>query len=195
MKSEQIITAAVEVFSSKGFYNAKMKEIAARAGVGKGTLYEYYSSKEELFKEIIKTGAQRFKEITEQQLRKEAPLWDKLQNTLEHQLDYLWENRGFTNLFMGRESQIITESEIYGFLYEARKEIMQIMEEEFQKAVEKEELAPRNLSLYVRMIQGVFSEVVVSSVLLENSRPEKEELQEYVDILRFGMEKSANIMY
>ena len=44
-----LIQAAVFIFAAKGFQSATMSEIAARAGVGKGTLYEYFHNKEDLF--------------------------------------------------------------------------------------------------------------------------------------------------
>ena len=50
-KRLQIAHAAVEVFASKGFDRAKMDDVAREAGVGKGTLYEYYSDKEALLEE------------------------------------------------------------------------------------------------------------------------------------------------
>jgi len=52
-KRELIIEAAEKIFSKKGFFQAKVEEIAAEAGVGKGTVYEYFSSKEEVFKEML----------------------------------------------------------------------------------------------------------------------------------------------
>jgi AcrR family transcriptional regulator len=48
-KRQRIVKAAARVFARRGFSNASMAEIAAEAGVGKGTLYEYVSSKNDLF--------------------------------------------------------------------------------------------------------------------------------------------------
>jgi len=50
---EKILDAALEVFSEKGFHPATVDEIADRAGVGKGTLYRYFSNKEALFNELV----------------------------------------------------------------------------------------------------------------------------------------------
>lgn len=52
-KEIDILEGAVEVFSRKGYYKAKMQEIADEASVGKGTLYEYFDSKSHLFQEMI----------------------------------------------------------------------------------------------------------------------------------------------
>jgi AcrR family transcriptional regulator len=52
-RREQILGAAIAVFSEKGYYKAKMQEIASRAGVANGTVYRYYPSKFLLATEII----------------------------------------------------------------------------------------------------------------------------------------------
>ncbi len=51
---ERILEAALEVFSHKGFHPATMDEIAEKAGVGKGTLYRYFETKEKLFAELVR---------------------------------------------------------------------------------------------------------------------------------------------
>jgi len=48
-RENQIIEAAAQVFAKKGFSGTVMAEIATCAGIGKGTIYEYFKSKEELF--------------------------------------------------------------------------------------------------------------------------------------------------
>lgn len=50
----EILDAALEVFAEKGFAAARMNDIAARAGVTKGTIYLYFPSKEEVFKTLVR---------------------------------------------------------------------------------------------------------------------------------------------
>lgn len=47
-KRTQILNAALNVFSQKGVSKSKMVDIAAAAGIGKGTIYEYFRSKNEI---------------------------------------------------------------------------------------------------------------------------------------------------
>jgi len=49
----EIMQAAVDLFVCKGFASTKIDDIAKQAGVSKGTVYLYYSSKESLFKAMI----------------------------------------------------------------------------------------------------------------------------------------------
>jgi AcrR family transcriptional regulator len=48
-KKETIVTAAISVFARKGYAAARMMDVALAAGIGKGTIYEYFPSKEALF--------------------------------------------------------------------------------------------------------------------------------------------------
>ena len=50
----ELLTAALEVFTERGFAGARLDDITARAGVSKGTLYLYYENKEELFKATVR---------------------------------------------------------------------------------------------------------------------------------------------
>lgn len=56
-RPQELLDAALSLFVEKGFAAARADEIAARAGVCKGTLYLYFDSKEDLLKKLI---AQRF---------------------------------------------------------------------------------------------------------------------------------------
>lgn len=50
----ELLDAALALFVEKGFSATKAEEVAARAGVSKGTLFLYFESKEDLFKEVIR---------------------------------------------------------------------------------------------------------------------------------------------
>lgn len=51
-KRIQILYAAVEIFAKKGLERGKIADIAKHAGIGKGTIYEYFKSKDEIFSAI-----------------------------------------------------------------------------------------------------------------------------------------------
>lgn len=53
-RPQQILDAALSVFAEHGIDAAKLEQIAARAGVSKGTIYLYFASKEELFREVVR---------------------------------------------------------------------------------------------------------------------------------------------
>jgi AcrR family transcriptional regulator len=55
-RPQELLDAALALFVEKGFAATRSEEVAARAGVSKGTLYLYYPSKEELFKAVVRNN-------------------------------------------------------------------------------------------------------------------------------------------
>src|SRR3954449_11181001 len=63
----ELLDAALDLFVEKGFAATRAEEVAARAGVSKGTLFLYFSSKEELFKAVVRENLSgRFAEWREE---------------------------------------------------------------------------------------------------------------------------------
>ncbi|MEZ7891865.1 MAG: TetR/AcrR family transcriptional regulator [Candidatus Wallbacteria bacterium] len=52
-KKDDVLKAAIEIFSKKGYPSATIREIAAKAGVSIGTIYFYFKNKAEILKEIF----------------------------------------------------------------------------------------------------------------------------------------------
>lgn len=61
-RSEAILVSAMEVFSESGFYKADVEEIAERANVGKGTVYNHFGNKEKLFLSVVEWGLENLNE-------------------------------------------------------------------------------------------------------------------------------------
>src|SRR3954454_6026462 len=72
-RPEQIIQAALQVFGECGLANARLQDIAERAGVSKGTIYLYFPNKEELFREMIRQTAVAAIERAEQTVTHGTP--------------------------------------------------------------------------------------------------------------------------
>lgn len=65
-RSELILEVAEEILIRKGYHNASMDEIAAHAGVAKGTLYQHFPTKEDLFFALIEQALIRFEQLVQQ---------------------------------------------------------------------------------------------------------------------------------
>lgn len=50
----ELLDAALELFVERGYAGTRLEDVAARAGVSKGTLYLYFANKEELFKAVVR---------------------------------------------------------------------------------------------------------------------------------------------
>jgi len=70
----ELIAAALEIFIDKGYAGTRLDEVAARAGVSKGTLYLYFENKEELFKAVVRDSVvARISETAAEVLRHDGP--------------------------------------------------------------------------------------------------------------------------
>jgi AcrR family transcriptional regulator len=58
-RRQKILAAATDLFGANSYDSVQMRDVAARAEVGKPTLYRYFPSKEELFLEVFKSGLDR----------------------------------------------------------------------------------------------------------------------------------------
>jgi AcrR family transcriptional regulator len=53
-RPSELVAAALACFAERGFAATRLDDIAAKAGVSKGTVYLYFPSKEELFKTVVR---------------------------------------------------------------------------------------------------------------------------------------------
>ncbi|HHZ14873.1 MAG TPA: TetR/AcrR family transcriptional regulator [Candidatus Cloacimonetes bacterium] len=68
LKKATIINAAMEVFAKNGYAKGSISDIAAKAEIGKATLYYYFDSKEAVFMEAVKLAYRQFFEVIEKQV-------------------------------------------------------------------------------------------------------------------------------
>lgn len=106
VKREKITEAALEAFVAKGYHDTRMEEIARKAGVGKGTLYEYFSNKEELFVASLEQAIDRYVEEINRILKSKGSLEEKIALFLEEECRFK-STYGETAFLFMRESKKI----------------------------------------------------------------------------------------
>lgn len=86
-KREAIIYSALKMFERDGFHKTKVEEIAKGANVGKGTIYEYFDSKKDLFCQMVKHMMDKYIDIMKEVIEEEVDVITKLHNLLKLQLE------------------------------------------------------------------------------------------------------------
>ena len=81
-KKRKILDAALGVFVDKGFSNVVINDIARSAGIGKGTVYEYFKSKEDLFSELLKYLFAKYQSYVPKEWKKGTTPDERLKNLL-----------------------------------------------------------------------------------------------------------------
>jgi len=92
-KREDILDAALVLFAERGFYGTPVPLIAARAGVGAGTIYRYFESKEKLVNVLYQHWKQKFYEATLGGLPTNLPVRQLFHAVWERMVDFARHNR------------------------------------------------------------------------------------------------------
>jgi AcrR family transcriptional regulator len=64
-KRAEIVKHAADVFSQTGYHASKIQDIASAAGIGKGTIYEYFRTKEQLFLAVYDAWMSQFETLVQ----------------------------------------------------------------------------------------------------------------------------------
>ena len=98
-KYQRILDAAVTVFAEKGFFTARVADIADRANVADGTVYLYFKSKEEILMSAINTAFDGFMSLARTELKKVADPAERLRRLAFLHLDAMGSNRNLAVVF------------------------------------------------------------------------------------------------
>lgn len=91
----EILAAARKVFARKGFADGIVDDIAAEAGLAKGTLYLYFKSKKEIYKALLQHDMEALKANTLRRVNGAPKLKDKLAAFILARLENAEANREF----------------------------------------------------------------------------------------------------
>lgn len=89
LKKKQILEAAKHVFGRYGFAKTTLDDVANVVGMKKASLYYYYSSKEDLFRDVVKSETDELIKQLEENLFKLNSLTEQLKSFVKIRIDYL----------------------------------------------------------------------------------------------------------
>jgi len=129
LRRESIIRAAIEVFSNKEFKAASISEIAQKAGVANGTIYQYFKSKEDLFFSIPIEKTNEFQSQLELHLEGISGAFNKIRKFVWYFLFFFKTNPGYGRILMldMRVRKSFVKTETYGFLKQSVSQVMNIL--------------------------------------------------------------------
>ncbi|MGI6092879.1 MAG: TetR/AcrR family transcriptional regulator, partial [Negativicutes bacterium] len=99
-KRQQILDAAYEVFSHKGYHRATVDEIIALADTGKGTVYNYFVNKEQLFYTLIKERSAPFETTLQQIVDSQIPPLTKIEVIIKEYIAFYAVNADLWRVMM-----------------------------------------------------------------------------------------------
>lgn len=94
-RRKEIFNASVHLFLDKGFNETSMREIAEAAGIGKSTLYDYFSSKDDILLSFVEDELQRLTDGARTIAKQNIGAQEKLRRMMFAYMDYLATNEAF----------------------------------------------------------------------------------------------------
>jgi TetR/AcrR family transcriptional regulator len=144
----ELLDAALDLFVEKGFAATRAEEVAARAGVSKGTLFLYFPSKEELFKAVVRENISgRFAEWNEEFDRFEGTAADMVRYCMKVWWERIGATRasGITKLMMS-EARNFPELAAF-YQQEVIRPATQLIRRILQRGVDSGEFRPLDVEL------------------------------------------------
>lgn len=162
-KRTLIVEAGIQVFSKKGYHNAKMEDIAVAAGIGKGTIYEYFSSKLQLFQEIMETSFKLYSDSIRAEGSRPMSLEKRLQIITENHFRFCQQNAELSRIIFWEEE--VFDEELKEWFYAKRKEKEGVLEALVKEGMERGELREVDARLTTLLIGGMLGQIWVPVVI------------------------------
>ena len=190
IRRESIIQAAIEVFSKKGFQAAGISEIAQRARVADGTIYQYFKNKEDLFFSIPIEKTKEFRSKVELHLEGITGALNKIRKFVWYFLYFFKTNPEYGRVLMleMRVSKSFVKTETYDFLKQSVSSVLDIVAEGQKEGVIRTDV---DIYLLRHLILGILEHMVSRWLLKEAKYDLLEHHQEVSRILIDGLKNPA----
>jgi AcrR family transcriptional regulator len=152
-RPSELVAAALELFVEKGYAGTRLEDVAAQAGVSKGTLYLYFENKEDLFKVVVRDNVvAHISQSADEVLHFDGSSAELLRNLIGN----WWRNYGDSRAG-GLGKLVMAESGNFPeiarfFLEEVIEPWHELLATAIQRGIERGEFRDVDTSLLVRVI-------------------------------------------
>jgi len=175
-KRQSIIQAAIEVFGKGSFQNSSIFEIAQRANVAEGTIYQYFKNKDDLFFSIPVEKTKEFCEELDLHLQGITGAFNKIRKFIWYYLHFFKMNPEYGRILMleMRVSRSFVKTDTYRFLRTSTSQILEIIREG-----QEEGIIRKDVDIYIirQLILGMLEHIVTRWLL----KGEKYDLMQHYD--------------
>lgn len=190
-RRSEIVRAAVDVFAERGYFAARMREVAKRAGVADGTLYLYFKGKEDLLVSILEEYAQAFLVRVRHDCKTLEDPRDKLRRIVERHLVSMQNDRALAHVFQIelRHTRRFLRQVARGKVAEYLHLLQEVVREGRNVGVFRRDVPPE---LAARAIFGALDEQVTAWVLARRPGDLRGQVEPLLKILLAGLAPPAN---
>ncbi|GAB6988072.1 TetR/AcrR family transcriptional regulator [Paenibacillus pini] len=188
-RRKQVLNAAARSFALFGYKATTMDQVAKIANVGKGTIYTFFSNKEQLFDEIVHIVILDMKRIADTEIRRDEIFFDNLYRVMDCLLDFRKEHELFIKL--SQEVRDFGTPQAQEGLSKLENVILDYVEKEVTHALDKGEIK----SCEPKVVSVVMLRLYIALTSDFNKKHEplsKEEIKHYIRLfLAEGLSANA----
>lgn len=181
---DNIEKIALELFAIKGYHATSIAQIAEKAQISKGLLYNYYKSKEHLLNTVVMKIYDEIMQIV--QMSKNLPAEKQIEQMIVETIDHLKKNISLWKLYLF----LVHQSEVQKKL----TELYEKMRDEYMNYVVKlfEEIGSKNPTMETLMLGTMFDGIGLNYVTAPNGYP-IDEMTDYLIEVFINSKKVKNV--
>jgi AcrR family transcriptional regulator len=172
-KENAILDAASRVFSQRPYHEVLIDHIAGDASIGKGTIYRYFPTKEDLYYATILHGLDTLTEIAGRAIEPEEDPARRLESIAKEILEFFWDR---VHLFPLLPPQNLRNFERHAEMIRRRGKLLRLVQETILAGIERREFRGVDARIAAEMFLGM----VRSMVLFRGAEDSRADLVENV---------------
>lgn len=177
---QKILSASEKAFSEKGFYGARVDEIAAESGVNKRMIYEYFGNKEELYVAVLETVYSRLAESEKELLDKDGDSVEIIKSVIKNYFEFLNRNESFVKMVMWEnlnKAYYLKKSDAFTSKGIATELLRKVLKQGVEKGIFKENLDIEEIVISINMFCfSYFSNIYTMAHIMNMNFSEKTEI-------------------
>ena len=185
-KKSRILLAAMDIFGERPYDQVKIEDIAERAGVGKGTIYEYFVSKEELFAAILEAGFNEYFMALVAAAVPSLSATAKLKAVFGRHLSFISQHAAAARIILSERPA--SRSEIHEAMVNRYMRLGRFLEELLQEGMTAGEFRSVDTAIVAQAIIGIFSTLLVFVLFAEQAADAMEkQAEKLLDFCLLGL--------
>lgn len=184
-RSEEILDAAVQLFAEHGYRQADVQVLADQLGVGKGTVYRYFASKEKLFLAAVDRSMQRARDEIEAAVGQQGDCLDQMSTAVRTYLAYFDSHPEVVELLIQERAEFKDRQKSTYFVYEeaGRKERRQRL----KQLMADGRMRRMPVDPVIDVVNNLLYGAMFTNYFAGRRKPFEQQAEEIVDIVFHGI--------
>ena len=188
---KEILAAAEKVFATKGFFRTTMNEIAEVAEFGTGTLYKYFSSKEDLYFTLIDVKTEEINRFAKVELSQKTSVKGRIERVLRLQFAFIEENRDFFRIYISERNRFewTVKDDLGKGIHDKMVAYIEILAKVVKEGIREGELKSMDPMDLAHALVGIVNSFVFEWLISPQPYPLVSKVETVLDIFLRGVQR------